>query len=477
MKNMIALQAQNMMKADLGQTLKDLQNARPARPARPTDTHPTPFDLERPKEVRPNDPREPDRPDRRKDFDEVFSGHVQSQEPPPREPKAKPEAKTETKAKSDVEAQPHTKDTEKANGNPQGSKVEKETQTNKSGRKKSNAKAFQKVALNNDVLQKSANKLGDLGKNTNRLAEGMKTNQLKAEMLPLALAQTNKTAKASLSLENLNSTQLRNLGENLKKTHLKTAKGNLELANKPAASHNVQTIMMDSNHQQQKGAQTQQDANAQMNLQNSQNQPNQQNQQNQGAQANENFFQAEQALKNTAEVASKPTSKGVETSKANNQKFTIKNIHPLTKNAGTVTAKASATTASTGINKHFAKVQELMDPKVNVKINGHEANIRMATEKAGEIAVRLQMKQDGVADIRLATENPLAFDKKDELQAALQAEGLDLGQFNLGQDLEDQEDRENNENFEDDDVSATKTSTASKTPPRLKNGATMHVRA
>ena len=60
--------------------------------------------------------------------------------------------------------------------------------------------------------------------------------------------------------------------------------------------------------------------------------------------------------------------------------------------------------ASAGVNKNFAQATEMMDPKVKVQHN-HQANFRITTEKAGEVAVRLQMQQEGVTDIKLVGEN------------------------------------------------------------------------
>ena len=82
-----------------------------------------------------------------------------------------------------------------------------------------------------------------------------------------------------------------------------------------------------------------------------------------------------------------------------------------------------------------------------------------------------------MADIRLAGENAAVFDKKDELQAALQAEGLDLGQFNLSQDLEEREGHEQTEDFEDDELGNAESAVQAQTAKRVRNGATMHVQA
>ena len=87
------------------------------------------------------------------------------------------------------------------------------------------------------------------------------------------------------------------------------------------------------------------------------------------------------------------------------------------------------------------------------------------------------MKQEGVADIRLAGENAAVFDKKDELQAALQAEGLDLGQFNLSQDLEERDGHDKAEDFEDDELVNEESTLQTSTSKRVRNGATMHVQA
>ena len=79
MKNMIALQAQTMVQTDLGQQLKELQNARPARPVRPTDNTQDPFDFNRTNEVRPEDRPETERREPQEDFDDVFSGQMHTQ--------------------------------------------------------------------------------------------------------------------------------------------------------------------------------------------------------------------------------------------------------------------------------------------------------------------------------------------------------------------------------------------------------------
>ena len=134
--------------------------------------------------------------------------------------------------------------------------------------------------------------------------------------------------------------------------------------------------------------------------------------------------------------------------------------------------------ASAGVNKNFAQATEMMDPKVKVQIDNHQANLRITTEKAGEVAVRLQMQQEGVTDIKLVGENAEVFNKKEELQAALQSEGLDLGQFDLAQDFEQKDhDNEAEEHFENEENGTVIASTKGKTSGRVRNGATMHVQA
>ncbi|MBL92672.1 MAG: hypothetical protein CMH56_12780 [Myxococcales bacterium] len=466
MKNMMSIQTQTMAQTDLAQQLKDLQSARPARPVQPANDNKAPFDINRNDPVRPDDHRDIEPREQREDFDDVFSDQMNTQNNEPARSETK--AETSTDKTSDVESEAN------CDGADKGSVAIEEKTTQRSGvdnvtKQASKGAPFNKKGMQNPLLQNMKNQLGEkVLTEAKQDAQAKQANQFKAEMLPLALSQSKENTQLAMAAEQVTSKQLTQLGQSLKKPDSKSNQVKLEMGDKAVMPQNVQVKTTENPNLQNNTtqAQTQGQAEQQQHTDTAKN-----------ASQDDNFKPFEQAMKSENNPTAKTAGPRSKTNKGSDPKFGLRGTNPAAKSGANVAGKAGPVTGSSGVNKNFAQVQDLIDPKVKVQIDGHDANIRVATEKAGEVAVRLQMKQEGVADIRLAGENAAVFDKKDELQAALQAEGLDLGQFNLSQDLEEREGHEQSEDFEDDELGNAESAVQAQTAKRVRNGATMHVQA
>jgi len=445
MKNMINLAPQPMLN-DLASQLQSTQKARPAR----TVNSDKEFNIKEPQRDNSKlEDAQPHKKDKEEDFDNVLSGQVNEQRKPQ-------EYKKEAKAKSD-----------------QGTQTVAGRETPKKNKKNN---LFTNIKHDKTNLLKGAAP----GLNSKSLAQNI-TNQNNdspehaRDMLPFALKSNIKSRKAQNSAQLAELTFDKNIIQNKNSKN----KGQGKFALDTALFEQVeegQEVNLKTNSTQEKNNSS--DGSKLAKQMEQQNQTQNQKQAENAKSTVDNFIEAqEQALTKSAENLPKPTETRSETPKFENHNFGFKGQDNQMPSNIKSTAKAGPT-SSAGINKNFAQAAEMMDPKVKVQIENHQANLRITTEKAGEVAVRLQMQQEGVTDIKLVGENAEIFNKKDELQAALQSEGLDLGHFEFAQDFGQKEnDHDGEEGFENEDNGTVIASKKNKTSGRVRNGATMHVQA
>jgi hypothetical protein len=448
MKNVMNMAPHAMLKVDLAEQLQSHQRARPARTIKPEKRSSMTDPVKDNSKVERNEPR---KKDKEEDFDNVLSGHVNDQQ----QTQKKQEAKGETNTESQT-----TDKSSKEGMSPNAKKLSLFI----------DAKAQTKVLFNNDGTSKKLGVAeGDLLKNLPQQDQKQGLNQTQ-DLLPLALK--NKTLKAQKNLPDLDAMSMMS-DKVVKNASKKEGKFDLDpnLFEQTDGEQKVDLKML------QKQGKNAQDSGQQLQKQLEQQQQTS-TQQGKSKANTDDFMEAqEQSIAKGSETSFKPTENRNDSSKTNTQHFGFKAESVQPAPTAKVVSKATQTTG-TGVNKNFAQAAEMMDPKVKVQIGSHQANVRIATEKAGEIAVRLQMQQEGVTDIKLVGENAEIFNKKDELQAALQAEGLDLGQFNLSQDFDESDkDAENEESFEQEENGTVVASQKVATPARVKNGATLHVQA
>ena len=442
MKNIMNLAPQPMMHTDLAAQLQTIQKARPARTVN-TDKE---FSIQEPsKDKQAIDETQPTKKDKEQDFDNVLSGQVTEQQKP-------------------------NHDTNK----PKAVDGTEEVQKAKVARK-DKGKKFQllsNVKTNNERLLKAGSHQKDIANLSDNLKQASAEVENSQDLLSLALKNKmgmQKQQKAPL----INELALD-----------KNAKGHAHLKGKNQGKFALDASLFENVENGQEVNLKVNPSQEQNNLNDGNQLTKQLNQQNQKVQADntkqsaDNFAETQdQAMAKNAEPTIKPSEQRSETSKFDSHNFGFKGQNnPMPANMKSVAKTGSI--ASAGVNKNFAQATEMMDPKVKVQIDNHQANLRITTEKAGEVAVRLQMQQEGVTDIKLVGENAEVFNKKEELQAALQSEGLDLGQFDLAQDFEQKDhDNEAEEHFENEENGTVIASTKGKTSGRVRNGATMHVQA
>lgn len=80
--------------------------------------------------------------------------------------------------------------------------------------------------------------------------------------------------------------------------------------------------------------------------------------------------------------------------------------------------------------------QAAEDPGLRAAVLPRAAHLNLAVDGAGDLSLHLRVR-DGVADVRVDGPAAQLLNRVSQLEAALATEGLQLGQFNLGQ----QEDR------------------------------------
>ena len=192
---------------------------------------------------------------------------------------------------------------------------------------------------------------------------------------------------------------------------------------------------------------------------------------------NEQYVVAEQAAKSSQATPEKSHLQGSQKTSKFRSEFGIKGQTPATKKRQCIGRQRRTGLKQQRLEQAFCSSPRAHRPQSQGQDRWHGCEHPSGHRKAGEIAVRLQMKQEGVADVRLTGENAAAFDKKDELQAALQSEGLDLGKFNLSQDGHENERQEKAEDFEDDNLAVAETANTKASTRRRKDGATLHVQA
>jgi hypothetical protein len=453
MKNIMNLAPQAMLKVDLA---KQLQNNQKARPARSINSEKRSSMTDPVKENSKVEKTEHQKKEKEDDFDNVLSGHVNEQQQHTRKQATKGDSSVNDKLGDKKTTKKSLTDAKKFNLLMNADTKTKSLFKNKGAPKTPN---ITKGELQQEAPQKSPK-------------PNLPQTQ---ELLSLALNKKTK-GKFSQKLPNIETMSLMN-DKSIKSVVKKEGKFELDpnLFEQTGGEQKVdfKTLQNQGKNTQDNGQQLQKQ------LEQQQQQQQQTSTQNDKAKANaDNFMEAqEQSLAKGNETSFKPAENRTESSKMNTQHFGFKGQNTQPGPTPKMVAKAIQN-SSTGVNKNFAQATEMMDPKVKVQLDSHQANIRIATEKAGEVAVRVQMQQEGVTDIKLVGENAEIFNKKDELLAALQAEGLDLGQFNLAQDFEQQDsDNDEGEAFEKESDGTNIASTKVASSARVKNGATLHVQA